>query len=112
MSRRQRCVCPHTYETSRLSASATSRPAVCARDSTKRRSWSKRHDRLRLPYTGDEPALPSVRKPTLPFNRPKPHQKLYVYRTPSTLGLIGVCATMKLSVLVNTTAFELLRFSP
>ena len=112
MSPRRRCACPHTYETFQFSASVTSRAAVSARDSTKRRSWSDRHNRMSLASTGDEPAMLSVRKPTLPFNRPEPHQKLYVYRTPSTLGLMGVCATMKLSVLVNTTAFELLRFSP
>ena len=86
--------------------------AICPRDSTKRWPWSQPHDRMRWAPTDDEPALLVVRKPTLPCSTPEPHQKLYVYRTPSTLGLIGVCATMKLSVLVNTTAFELLRFSP
>ena len=105
-------MCPPTYETFRFSASGTSQAAVCPRDSRKRRPWSQRHDRMSWASTDDESALLAVRKPTLPFNTLEPHQKLYVYRTPSTRGLIGVCATMKLSVLVNTTAFELLRFSP
>ena len=40
------------------------------------------------------------------------HQKLYVNLAPSTRGLIGVCATMKLSVLVKTIACELVMFCP